>query len=345
MRNFSKIFFSTIAFILVFISLCIAVIEPMMHSGMYSYFDAEARKEYAGTLDYLFTGASQIKYGIKPITVDERLGCNSYNLSGTAISWYGRIALLEEELSRNPVQTVVIEVSFDTFSRNHKISGDLKILPRLDSIKKRIEFIFKNTSIDEMNTLFGYLLSNSKKNLENLISGKEYDLNYDHLKKGNISRHSNDITLDDKKIDSYHNSRSLSIDFDKDRVKDFYKMVEICKSHNVNIIYVMMPISDRLIWSYNNWESFSYKINGLINSVGGTLYDFNLLKNRYELFNDSKSFNDTQHMSSSGAYIFSKQYCRIMNKVNNLEDISDDFYSSYTEMRIDSPYNKVSSNS
>ena len=58
------------------------------------------------------------------------------------------------------------------------------------------------------------------------------------------------------------------------------------------------------------------------------------------LFSDSSTFVDGTHLNRAGAEKFTPQFCEIINSVDSGKDVSDLFYSSYEEMKKDSPYMK-----
>lgn len=69
-------------------------------------------------------------------------------------------------------------------------------------------------------------------------------------------------------------------------------------------------------------------------------YDFNLLKNKNELFPLNTAFYDWLHLSGSGAETFSKEFVRLIKKVDGGEDVSSFFFNSYVEADANSIYAK-----
>ena len=341
MQDFKKALVASVSLLLCAVLFCLVIIEPSMHSEQYSYYDSKARSAMSGNINYIFNGASHLQTGVNVSIIDKKLNCNSYNLSGSAISWCGRVALLKEEIDRNPVETVVIELSYNTFSRYDKIEGDLRVIPRLNTIAKRVQFLFENTNPSSFNTILGYLLSDGKKWWKDTLLGNSNDMEMDYENKGYVYTEPEDLTVQSKDVCEKYNSSSLSLDFKNDNIDDFNEMVRLCKDRNIDIKFIIIPVSDNMIWEFDNWDEFYDKMVSIVENVDGELYDFNLLKSRYVLFNDKESFRDTQHMSKSGAVTFSETYCEIMKKIDSGEDVSNMFYSTYSEMKSDSPYMKI----
>ena len=79
------------------------------------------------------------------------MGTVSYNLAGVLMSMQGRYELLEQEFQRNPVDTLILEMSLDTLTRkeSYHVEGDMSLLPRLGSAGTKIRYFFQNFRPDE----------------------------------------------------------------------------------------------------------------------------------------------------------------------------------------------------
>ena len=153
MQHFKKALLVTSAFILVIALLTFPFVWSTWHNN--DYTDREERNSLAGELDYLIVGASQGLRSLKPSIIDEALGCNSYNLSGILTTFNGREALLYEELARNDIKTVVIEISRDTMGRTTKaLEGDMFTLPRLSSFDRSLDFLIKNVDVSQWDYVY-----------------------------------------------------------------------------------------------------------------------------------------------------------------------------------------------
>ncbi|MCR4616099.1 MAG: hypothetical protein K5756_08145 [Clostridiales bacterium] len=341
MRNFKKVLLCVILFVTVTAVLSTALIEPFYHSEYMYFCDAKARQELAGTLDYLFVGASNGYAAFVPSVADEAMDVCSYNLSGGLLTWYGRKTILEKELSRNPVKTVVFEISFNSLWREyHSAWGDSVFLSRLDSPGERLSFVLRHTSVKDWGEMYANLLGNSidylKAVVQNKCFGKDLPLsNVDYSAKGFHAKYESLQVTQDQINQAPSNMDTY---FVKKNVDDLYDMINMCKEKNIEVLFAVVPISDYLIHQFDNWYEMEEKLRVLSEDTGCPIIDFNLLKNRYSLFNDAGSFADDVHMSKTGAEVFTAEYAKVMNKYNRGEDISNLFYSDYASMKADSPY-------
>ena len=116
MRNFKRILKTVSLFLAVIIVLSVVFGALYLRGENYDYQDYRERDALAGELTMLINGASYVMYGIDPDVLDAYLGANvhSYNLTTSMLTLEGRYALLKKELERNPVKTVILEVSPDT---------------------------------------------------------------------------------------------------------------------------------------------------------------------------------------------------------------------------------------
>lgn len=302
--------------------------------------DRNARDDLAGSLDYLFVGASHGLRAFIPSVIDEELNCNSYNLSGALMTFNGREAILNEELQRNDIKTVVIEISFDAFVRtSDEVEGNLYTVPRLAPASKRITYFIKNIDVFHYDLPYYYYFKDGMFALINNIRTNNLS-NDQNNNKGYEAIESNDITLSDNAVLETLNSYSIDTTFRQNNIASFDRMVDSCRDNNTKVIVVVTPISDSRIWEVDNWNDFYLTLKDFCEERNIEVYDFNLLKNRYELFNDSVSYYDDIHLSDEGAHVFSREFSIIMNMVNNHQDVSSLFYSSYSQMKADSPYYK-----
>lgn len=352
MQDSKKAFFVTVAFLLIIFIVSSLVIEPYVHSELYYYNDANRRDQLAGTIDFAILGASHALTSLDPRVIDEELGCNSYNYSGSLMTWNCREAILLPELERNPIDTLILEVSYNSLVLpKYETESNLYTYPRISSYSKRLEFLLKNQSISDVELLYADALnSGSQVVLGQLYKiykarGQDFvnilntpykrDLVYEN--KGFLSRQHNNITLSETEAAELYESEELNLNFEEYNLNSLELIIDNCQKNEINVIVVVVPISDGAIWKMHNWDDFYLKIANLCKEYNCEFFDFNLLKNRYDLFSDSTSFSDSTHMCEAGAAVFSRTFCEIL-KQSSFENTADLFYSSYAEMIQDSPY-------
>lgn len=339
MHNFKKTLLSTILFILIFAILSATIIVPYHNSDDFYYLDASVRKDLAGTVDCIFLGASHGLTSFVPALIDEQLGCNSYNLSCSMMTLYGKYELLKKELDRNPVEKVVLEISFDTLSRNQRDEyaiGDEPTIARLDTIGEKLNYIFKYISVNDWANIYARSIENGLVSWKNLLT-RSFG-GFDCGSKGFHRKESIDVSLPEKDFQSSYNRSTISVNYIEENKKQLDAIVALCKENNVKVHIVVVPISDSLIWSMDNWDNFRMWCEDYCRQNDCGYIDFNLLKNRYDIFSDERSYYDADHMSEEGAMAFSDIYCDIIVKYEAGEDISDYFYPTYEALKQDSPY-------
>lgn len=352
MQDFKKALLSSLAFILLFILISVIIIEPYVNSELYYYNDKNRRAQLAGSIDYGIIGASHALTSLVPSIIDEKLDCNSYNLSGSLMTWNCRSAIVNEEINRNPLDTLILEISYNSMVLSEKeTESNIYTFPRLNSVSSRLGFIIQNQSLSEFDQFYAdalnsgltvwegmlYKIYKSKgKDIVDIISTPyKRDLQYEN--KGFLARDKSDITLNKDEASALFGKEQLDVDFKDYNIQEMEKIINACNEKNIDVIIVVVPISDRFIWKYSGWDEFQAGIESIGAEYGCPVYDFNLLKDRYDLFSDETTFSDETHLSKEGAEIFTNYFCDVMNKGKS-EELNPLFYTTYSEMISDSPY-------
>lgn len=340
MQTSKRVFTAVFCFVLLLALLSIVIIYPWSRSETDYYQDASLRNKLSGTIDYIFIGASHGLVTFMPITADKELNCVSYNLSGSMLPMNSRYFLLNKELERNPIKTVVLELSCDTLSRKASDEygiGESITISRLDSVSEIIEYLFKYTSYDDWLNVYSRQMSAGvtywfKRFLGNDVSIVDYDA------KGFYGRVSADVSLKDENIVPNYNRYRQEDSINSIEEEKFQRIVDLCKIHGCRVIVVVVPVPDSYIWEKDNLDSFYNYTVDFCRKNEIEFYDFNLVLDRYELYSDKYSFSDEDHMSVTGAEAFMSSYIMIMNQLDSGKDVSDLFYCSYNDLKQDSPY-------
>ena len=344
MRTFKKVLISVLCLLCCIAILSTIIIAPLcIKEGAY-YFDRTLRRDLAGSIDTIFLGASHALCAFKPEIIDETLGCNSYNLSAANLSANGKKHLLDKELARNPVKTVYLEVSYNTLVRNvmkEYGDGDTTTVARLDSVWEAFGYMFRYIKVENWMNIYSRFLVRGLafwktfpfKNAANAV---------DREAKGFWSKDPVDLTVTEEEREAIHCSVPLDIDFIGSEVDALLHQIESSHQAGAEVVVVVTPVSDRLLWQEYGWDDFRTKLETFSEENGCTFYDFNLLKDRYSLFHDNESFFELGHMSKVGADVFSRVFADFIKQVEAGEDVSGLFYDTYAEMLEDSPYMQAS---
>lgn len=340
MQNFKKLLKSSIFFIVCLLLVFSVIVYPCFQNGS-EYNDSEARRKLSGEINYIFSGASHALAAFNPNIVDEKLNVCSWNLSTSSASLNGRKMLLEKELNRNKIDTVVIDISFDTLLRSQKnenATGEPMIICKLDNSKERFKYLTENVSLfnGDYENVISIFLRYGLKAWVAKLSGEFGTLQNN---KGFMPDPSVDVSLSKDRIAYAYEINKLEIDYLPENIDALNQTIELCKSHGANVILAVVPISEARIWRYAGWDKFFEEIKKISDQNNCIFLDFNLIKNRFDVLDDKYSFNNETHLSEAGAEAFSEAFSDIIHRINNGEDISNLFYSSYSDMIANSVYN------
>lgn len=337
MQTFKKIIMSCLIFIGILSIISVVVIEPMIQFGMYYYCDGNYRDHTAGEYELFFMGDSDGLAAFSPSIFQKYTGLKSYNLSGEKNTSTSEYYLLDKELKRNPARTVILQVGIDTFLRDYSTEhseGNAVTLMRTNSFIERLGFLVKYEHFDKWLDVYSGIMTRGILCWERQLT-QNNDSIFNGQLKGWHKLYSVDLSLNEKEALEIYNTEELDCEFRSDRVEEFLSIINMCKDYGAEVIVVMVPMADRYIWKKVNCDDIYDRINSLCVENNTPFVDFNLFKDRYELFSDKYSFKDSIHLSADGAESFTKRLAEIYT--GNKFD-SSLFYDSYEFMKADSPY-------
>lgn len=333
MRNFKRVVVSALSVALCFAVLVGAAVFPYFTMESYYYQDNRVRKELAGTIDFLFIGASHGLRAMDPRVLDGRLGCSSYNLSGAMETMQGRYHLLEQEVKRNPVSIVVIELSYNALTRTYEGSGfegNVYHLGRMDNPAQWASYFLSavpprdyikmtyDTVARGLNTWLrlwkGEVTPPVQYETHGFVPCKEYT-----PQPGMESF-----------LDSYHTQR-LELDIDGENQLYLEKMLTLCRDKNIQVILVVTPLSESTLWIYDGFDTVLGWYRELSETWGCPLYDFNLLKDKLERYPQDIGFYDGSHLQEEYAAVFTEDFAQILQMAQSGERVEDLFYDTYEE--------------
>ncbi len=351
MRSFKKAIISVLLFVAFIFAFSIAIYEPYAHSELYVFCDSNLRKSMSGKIDFLILGSSPGYRAFIPQIYDDIIQTYSYNASGAYMPWTGRIALLKEEIDRQPLKSVVIEISYDSLLGNVKspelVEGHVYIEPRIGSFIDRVNYFFSNVTIDTFEKYYTNILQNGGAFYLNWARSKldrsklDYIHNVNYRQKGYLPYDENvwqDLTVDKKTFLDNFGKKHISTEFREDNLNILKEMIDICHQKNIDVFFAVTPYANSYISWFNNNDEFDKKLSDFANENGCYFWDFNLMKGRFEQLSDKTDWWDGQHMSKHGAEVFSKMSAEIFRKFYRGENVEDCFYNNYEEMMLDSPY-------
>ncbi len=330
MHNFKKIILHTALLIFFVIIILICSTLPYFWGESYYYQDYKVRKSLSGKLDTLVIGSSHALRSIKPTVLNEKLNTKAYNLSSPLMSMYGRYVMLEKEINRNPIKTVYLEISYNALTLNRKtlgLEGDLYVLGRFDNVFERINFFTNAFPPDEYRKVLSDIIVRSKNSFSIHNTIEQYKTF------GYLSMPSNNQLLSDEVKEKVKNTKVLDTKIKEESLNYFDKIIKLCKNNDIRVIFVVTPVTERMILEYSNLDDIFSQYIDLAKEYNCEYYDFNLDKHRKKLYSEESSFYDNTHMSDSGAEIFSNRLTEIIEDVDRGNNVSNYFLNSYTELK------------
>lgn len=341
MKNFKKAIKTTVLFLIFAALISTLIMEFFFRSETYYYQDYRERDAMAGSIDYVVLGSSHGLRAFRPEILDEQLGVNSYNLCGSLMTMQGKYQILTMEIDRNPIKTVVLEMASSSMTRNRETEGpegDIYLLGRFSSFAPRMKYFFQSILPKEYSKTYYVFLKRGITCLYKLRTGSLTKNNTKAYKGfAPFIRDYKDITINYKKK---FNSQSLNTQlYDWNEIY-LNKITDLCKERNIRLILVTTPLSKTTVCRFDNFDVSREYYEKYAKEHDLEFYDFNLLKERNDLFSDLTSFHDRYHLGNTGSQVFTDYYCTLMKKVDAGEDISDHFYGSYKEVDENEFYSK-----
>ena len=339
MRNFKKVLASLVSVVLLAAVASCLIMEPYLHSERFFYQDARVREELAGQLDVITLGASNGMCAFDPSVMDRVLGCESYNVSVSMMPMAGREFFLRLETGRNPIHTVIMDVSSETLVREEAAEhaeGDNFVFAQLSGMGQRLEYLTRYVPFDTWQDLYANVFSSSLRYWLTVLRGDTAS-DLDAAAKGFYGRDGRDISLNAEEARELHNTQYLDTPFREDSLASLIRQIEYCRERGIRVVLAVCPKSDVELWERDNLDLFRQELEEVAREYDCLLIDANLLKDRSSLWNDRESFYDGDHMSAQGAQVFTEWFCSLLLEAEQ-GDISGYFYDTYQQAREASPY-------
>ena len=347
MQTFKKVLLSAVSLLL-----CVAVVFAALfvYSDKLSVAMSQKQCEIPDGINYIFCGASQCEMTFIPDEIDRLLtDTKSFNVSAQGIRLRGRKEVLKNIITeKGGIKTVVLELAYDSFERNEGFTSYSDIVLKShyrSALSKQycMRYTYnRHLARYEIENVKSFLKGRTSKGSESSYKdGVAFGEDNKPLNRGYVAFESSDVTIPDNKLKETLNTEKYEGAFRDENAEIAKEIIAMCRENGVEVILVVVPLSNTFIWKHTSMEKFHDYLTDLSQSTGCALYDFNLLKDRYKLFSDADSFYNDEHMSYSGAKVFTEEYCWIINKANLGEDVSGLFYESYEQMEADSPYSKA----
>ncbi len=340
MSNFKKTIRTILLFVLIVVVFSVVIMAAYFGGENYYYQDRKERDEMSGTIDFLVLGSSHAMRAYKPDVLDEELNVTSYNLSIANSTMQGRYEMLEVELERNPIDTVVLDVSFNSLTKSDDYNGyegDFYVLSKLN-LTDGVPYFFESIKPSDYISIYYEFLHKGFSCLDKLVHGTWTSWNQTS-DRGYIAYQNKHIARDDERYpvtDDYasiYNTRVFSEEPYAPGTEYFDKILDLCEEKGVKVILTSVPLSDTFISTYKNLDVFREWYEEIAEERGIQFFDFNLYKEKTEVLSDDEALYDIRHLNDKGAERFSEIFSDVYKKAENGEDVNNLFYDSYEEMK------------
>lgn len=333
MRSFKKVLKASVIFLALTVLLTAIIVYPYFHGETYHYQDAYVRESLAGQLDLLICGASQAQSGIDPRVLDEKLGCNSYNLASPLLTLKSRYELLKKELERNPVDTVIVEICCDSMYYDRKWvgpEGEYYMLGRLQKPSEIVKFLLLHMRLEECADFFSDTLARGVTAWRTrLRGGGAIGTSENYATKGFVPREPRAIQPPES---SKYFTESLGVKQQEENLIYFEKILALCKEKNVDAVIVSTPLPNGTLLRYGNLDEIQAQYVEVSERWDCEYYNGSLYKGKTALLSDDTDYYDVSHLSATGAETFTELLASLLERRANGEQVSDLFYDSYEQM-------------
>ncbi len=328
MHSFKSLLRSGAVFLLGVVLISTLIIYPYTHTESYHYQDGWVRDSMAGQLTTLICGASQAQRGIDPLVLDRELGGCTYNLGSPLMTMQGRYTLLKAEVERNPVDTVILELCYDTMGRARDEvgpEGDYYLLGRFTGFAPRARYFFASARLDEYADFYYDTLCRGifswKRTGQNAIGSSAH-----YTAKGFTPLESNPITP--PAADRY-NQEAIVTRIDEENRLYLEKILDLCQQHNIRVYMVSTPLSDGAILAYDQLDTIHKFYSDISADWGVPYYNFSLYQGKSTLFPDGTAYFDRNHLSAPAADAFSALLAQTVADSRAGQSVADRFYPDF----------------
>lgn len=329
MHSFKRILKTVGIFLLMVCVLSVGFGVLYFQGECHLYQDAREREALSGSVELVACGASYMFFGFQPEVFDQGHEGVSYNLSGLRLTMEGRYELLRLELERNPIRTVLLEVSSDTLARTRAtdgVEGDLQVLGRLTG-KERLRYFFQCFSVSEYPAVYYDAVYRGIENAAALLKGNYQKYN-PYLIRGYFANVQSGIYISPY-FKTYYHTEHLEETVQQEDIDGLKAIAALCREHGAELILVDMPKTEFYNCKYDNHQFFHDWFAAFAAEEGISFYDFNLYKWKWALVSDLDSFGDETHLIDYGARRFSEYLADFLTRRERGEELSQEFYADW----------------
>ena len=336
MHNFKKALSRILIFSLLILLIGVPIISVYLTNTYFHYQDNRVRDSLAGQLDTLYVGSSEGLRGLSPTVMDYYNGTNGYNLSSAMMTMCGRYWLLKHEISRNDIDLVILELSYESMARDREEEGpegDIPVIGKLPNMAMRAQYIMESFPIDEIPWLYYHLIEHGAKAISYQFDEWDFDTDEETLeRRGYTVTTTNDVSLTQEEYLRLYHTSNIDTTIVASNEQYLQKISDLCWENGIELVLITLPQARSYTTEYADLQVLTDYYHDFADANGWSYYDFNLLKDRDTLFPETEAFNDITHLSHTGAWYATHRLSELIMLEQAGEDTDTYFYETHAEM-------------
>lgn len=302
--------------------------------------------EDCGKIDDLYLGSSHVYFDLDPQILDQLNGQYHFNLSSSSQPLDGSYYLLREADRLNDLNHVYLEmyylinsategpsVAMNWYNTDHmKLSANkIAYMLSLDAEDQYIGTLFPFTRYRQRLGDWTYITQRLEEKRGDDYHNFQYECEngrgYESVEKQGY-RKSTWVYTDNLK---HYRQNTVLSGYSMGGENEAYcrRIITYCQDHELPLTLFVAPIYDLQLISTVDYDDYVEEIRALAKEYSVPFYDFNLAKEEYLPFQDSRYFRDEEHLNQEGASLFTALFHEVMTAE---DDVSEKyFYDSYAE--------------
>ena len=285
-------------------------------------------KEKEGTIETIVVGSSKSAQGIDPNIVSNQLNTKCFNISANGASLSARLSLAKQYIMKNPVKSVILDVSIDSMvltSEQFGHQGQFLAMQRMNKTDLFTYFI-KELTISEKVYAIRDLLKNGKSVIVNRIINNTNSISNNYVGNGYYIGYDSIKYFDESYLENYQKLQINTNVISKNE-EQLCNFISLCNKQNISLYLVYLPDSSLYVNQYSNIdEGYNYFKNICYNNC--KYINFNLLKEKDLLLPNQESYYDDTHLTTNSSTIVTNKLCELIKMLENNSSIEDLFYDS-----------------
>ncbi|MBQ7360447.1 MAG: hypothetical protein IJW63_10165 [Lachnospiraceae bacterium] len=342
-KTFKRIF-ALLSFVFIFCVTYYVITDQLSSTTYGTYFqkDIEEIKANEEEVGLIFFGASRLYHAMVPSIFEEKMGYENVLVAATATQpLSGTYYYMKELVETVKPERIVIDVTFDRLLNEDTVQPCLLVNDRL-SLKNSIPFVFNCIEPSDWKYLFGPCRYRDNILMYSLIKAEK-----DRIKaqNGDMFDPASDYYADKGFVYTYNSYATGTVPFVHNTMYDFSvdailadnvyyldKCIELCKANGIEVSLVTVPGTISYLYLINGYEDSVAWFEEYAEKKDISYHNLDYLKGREEILPDEYMYNTT-HTNAKGAEVISEIYSDILIKESQGEDVSDYFYSDFTELK------------